>query len=152
VLWAAKPGLLHRRDGVVSLLSVASDSMAAALVVMDEVALSIRAVGGLAVVADISREEVAVITQCAALVVMFELEVAPSSRSSSCSDSPALPRPQGQNSPAQKKHPLPTSRRRGPLVFFPRPPLPTRSSDQIGQAQAQSRAEEPNLERPCAGC
>ncbi|KAF8660405.1 hypothetical protein HU200_057988 [Digitaria exilis] len=40
---------------------------AAALVVTDEVALPIRAVGDLAAAADVSREEVAVITQCAAL-------------------------------------------------------------------------------------
>ncbi|OEL19376.1 Anamorsin-like protein [Dichanthelium oligosanthes] len=41
--------------------------MAAALAVTDEVALPIRAVGDLAAAADVSREEVAVITQCAAL-------------------------------------------------------------------------------------
>ncbi|CAD6261784.1 unnamed protein product [Miscanthus lutarioriparius] len=41
--------------------------MAAALVVTDEVALPIRAVGDLAAAAEVSREEVAVITQCAAL-------------------------------------------------------------------------------------
>ncbi|CAN6236644.1 unnamed protein product [Urochloa humidicola] len=40
---------------------------AAALAVTDEVALPIRAVGDLAAAADVSREEVAVITQCAAL-------------------------------------------------------------------------------------
>lgn len=45
-----------------------SDAMpAAALAVTDEVALPIRAVGDLAAAADVSREEVAVITQCAAL-------------------------------------------------------------------------------------
>ncbi|XP_066348511.1 anamorsin homolog [Miscanthus floridulus] len=43
------------------------DSMAAALAVTDEVALPIRAVGDLAAAAEVSREEVAVITQCAAL-------------------------------------------------------------------------------------
>uniref|UniRef100_K3Z8Y7 Anamorsin homolog n=1 Tax=Setaria italica TaxID=4555 RepID=K3Z8Y7_SETIT len=41
--------------------------MAAALAVTDEVALPIRAVGDLAAAADVSREEVAVITQCASL-------------------------------------------------------------------------------------
>lgn len=41
--------------------------MAAALAVTDEVALPIRAVGDLAAAAEVSREEVAVITQCAAL-------------------------------------------------------------------------------------
>jgi len=44
-----------------------SDPMAAALAVTDEVALPIRAVGDLAAAADVSREEVAVITQCASL-------------------------------------------------------------------------------------
>lgn len=43
------------------------DSMSAALAVTDEVALPIRAVGDLAAAAEVSREEVAVITQCAAL-------------------------------------------------------------------------------------
>jgi hypothetical protein len=41
--------------------------MVAGLLVMDEVALPIWAVGDLAVAADISWEEVAVITQCASL-------------------------------------------------------------------------------------
>ncbi|PWZ40647.1 Anamorsin [Zea mays] len=41
--------------------------MSAALAVTDEVALPIRAVGDLAAAAEVSREEVAVITQCAAL-------------------------------------------------------------------------------------
>ncbi|OEL32338.1 Anamorsin-like protein [Dichanthelium oligosanthes] len=41
--------------------------MAAALAVTDEVALPILAVGVLAAAADVSREEVAVITQCASL-------------------------------------------------------------------------------------
>ena len=43
------------------------DFMAAALVVTDEVALPIRAVGDLAAAAEVSREEVAVITKFAAL-------------------------------------------------------------------------------------
>jgi anamorsin len=38
-----------------------------ALVVTDEVALPVRAVGDLAAAADVPREEVAVITQCEAL-------------------------------------------------------------------------------------
>ncbi|ONM12203.1 Anamorsin-like protein [Zea mays] len=46
---------------------MALDSMSAALAVTDEVALPIRAVGDLAAAAEVSREEVAVITQCAAL-------------------------------------------------------------------------------------
>ncbi|CAN6253082.1 unnamed protein product [Urochloa humidicola] len=41
--------------------------MAVALAVTDEVALPIRAVGDLAAAADVSREEVAIITQCASL-------------------------------------------------------------------------------------
>ncbi|XP_039776253.1 anamorsin homolog [Panicum virgatum] len=41
--------------------------MAAALALTDEVAVPIRAVGDLAAAADVSREEVAVITQCASL-------------------------------------------------------------------------------------
>jgi len=45
--------------------------MAAALAVTDEVALPIRAVGDLAAAADVSREEVAVITQCASLGTSF---------------------------------------------------------------------------------
>jgi len=42
--------------------------MASALALTDEVAVPIRAVGDLAAAADVSREEVAVITQCASLV------------------------------------------------------------------------------------
>jgi len=41
--------------------------MASALALTDEVAVPIRAVGDLAAAADVSREEVAVITQCASL-------------------------------------------------------------------------------------
>ena len=41
--------------------------MAAALAVTDEVALPVRAVGDLADAAEVAREEVAVITQCASL-------------------------------------------------------------------------------------
>jgi len=48
--------------------------MAAALAVTDEVALPIRAVGDLAAAADVSREEVAVITQCASLVRVWMQE------------------------------------------------------------------------------
>lgn len=59
--------------------------MAAALAVTDEVALPIRAVGDLAAAADVSREEVAVITQCAALgeLATFAPRLALSSFSSS---------------------------------------------------------------------
>jgi hypothetical protein len=51
--------------------------MAAALVVTDEVALPIRAVGDLAAAADVSREEVAVITQCASLGELLLLVSSP---------------------------------------------------------------------------
>ena len=51
--------------------------MAAALAVTDEVALPIRAVGDLAAAADVSREEVAVITQCEALGGLFFLPPPP---------------------------------------------------------------------------
>jgi hypothetical protein len=59
--------------------------MAAALAVTDEVALPIRAVGDLAAAAEVSREEVAVITQCAALgeLATFAPRLALSSFSSS---------------------------------------------------------------------
>ncbi|CAN6199670.1 unnamed protein product, partial [Urochloa humidicola] len=61
--------LLDREDQVFSVAGTfVSDPMAAAaLAVTDEVALPIWAVGDLAAAADVSREEVAVITQCAVL-------------------------------------------------------------------------------------
>jgi hypothetical protein len=44
---------------------------------MDEVVLPIQAVGDLAAAADVSREEVAVITQCASLCELLLLILSP---------------------------------------------------------------------------